>query len=128
MHVEEDVSAAVAVPLHGGLLRAHHVQIVVGQPRLLLHIVDVADVMSRGGAAPDVTDDADEPVGVGQVSSLLIGGQKLVRSGFTDCWTGTSRFHFFFFFAKTDPNHVTTSPNEIQKDGDHLLPCLETVA
>lgn len=46
MHVEEDVSTAVAVPLHRGLLRARHFQVVVGQPRLLLHVVDVTDVMA----------------------------------------------------------------------------------
>lgn len=46
VHVEEDVTAAVAVSLHGRLLRARHVQVVVGQPRLFLHVEDVADVMT----------------------------------------------------------------------------------
>lgn len=49
MHVEEDVSAAVTVSLHSRFLCAGHVQVVVGQPRLLLHVVHVTDIMAYGG-------------------------------------------------------------------------------
>lgn len=48
VHVKEDVAATVAVSLDSRFLRARHVQVVVGQPRLLLHVVHVADVMACG--------------------------------------------------------------------------------
>lgn len=45
VHVEEDVSATVTVSLDGCFLRARHIQVIVGQPRLFLHVVHVTDVM-----------------------------------------------------------------------------------
>lgn len=50
VHVEEDVSAAVTVSLDASLLRARHVQVVVRQPRLLLHVIHVADVVTWEGS------------------------------------------------------------------------------
>ena len=46
LHVEEDVATAVSVALDSRLLRAGDVQVVVGQPRLLLHVEHVADVVT----------------------------------------------------------------------------------
>lgn len=46
MHVEEDVSATVTVSLDSCFLRARHVQVIVGQPRMFLHVVHVTDVMA----------------------------------------------------------------------------------
>lgn len=48
MHIEEDVSTAIAVSLDSGFLRARNVQVVVRQPRLLLHVEHITDVMTYG--------------------------------------------------------------------------------
>lgn len=49
MHIEEDVAAAIAVSLDGRFLCARHIQVIVGQPRLLLHVVHITDVMTWDG-------------------------------------------------------------------------------
>lgn len=49
VHVEKDVTTAVAVSLHCSFLRTRHVQVVVGQPRLFLHVIHVTDIMAYGG-------------------------------------------------------------------------------
>lgn len=46
VHVKEDVSAPVTISLDAGLLCAGHIQIIVREPRLFLHVIDITDVMS----------------------------------------------------------------------------------
>lgn len=48
VHVEEDVSTAVTIPPDSCLLCAWNIQVVVGQPCLLFHVVHITDVVSYG--------------------------------------------------------------------------------
>lgn len=46
MHVEEDVATSVSVALNRGLQSSRHFQVVVGEPGLLLDIVDITDIVT----------------------------------------------------------------------------------
>lgn len=46
MHVEEYITTAITVPLNDSFLRLWHVQVIVRQPGLLLHVIHVTDVMT----------------------------------------------------------------------------------
>lgn len=48
MHVEEDVATSVSVALNRGLQSSRHFQVVVGEPGLLLDIVDITDIVTLG--------------------------------------------------------------------------------
>lgn len=46
VHVEEYITTAITVPLNNSFLRLWYLQVVVRQPRLLLHVIHIADVMT----------------------------------------------------------------------------------
>ena len=69
-NVEENISASFPLLTHRHLARPDDLRVVVAQPGCLLAVIDVADVMTHGGGATDMTDHADQLIGVRQVTAL----------------------------------------------------------